>query len=299
MLNRAGVDGGSEATGGWESCQHRRSTGMRSGRGCAPGDGCRGGGRQRNRDVPACGRAAGHQCRHAAQLGDVGDPQLARTGRANWRCTRSDEVGVWCLGPARRLPGRPFDPGSVHQHLDRALSDDDARAEGQLGVHPPSPIGLPPGLLHGADLVGQPGVPDRRAGERAGDSPPGAEVLGDVVPPEGATSRSTCSRLTACRSSWPPVCSGCPSRATTNGGTGRHQRALISRTWATCATGIRATTRSRTLRRNSGGYGFGTSVSTGMIDHSATRLRETGGTSEPPETPARCRPRPAHGSDML
>jgi hypothetical protein len=57
--------------------------------------------------------------------------------------------------------------------------------------------------------------------------------------------------------------------------------ALISRSCATRAAGLPAATRSRTIRRNSGGYAFGTAASTGyrMTDHPATQLRQTGGTS--------------------
>src|SRR5215469_3458208 len=57
--------------------------------------------------------------------------------------------------------------------------------------------------------------------------------------------------------------------------------ALMSRSYATCATGLPAATRSRTFRRNSAGYRLGTSssVSCSMSDHPATQLRKTRGTS--------------------
>ena len=43
--------------------------------------------------------------------------------------------------------------------LDRAVPDHDAQPETQLGVHPAGAVGAKRGVMHAADLLGQPDVP--------------------------------------------------------------------------------------------------------------------------------------------
>ncbi|MDT7700345.1 MAG: hypothetical protein QOJ30_2670 [Pseudonocardiales bacterium] len=66
---------------------------------------------------------------------------------------------------------------------------------------------------------------------------------------------------------------------------------LISRSAATCATRRPAVTRSRTSRRNSGGYRLAyRGRTTGISDHPATRVRRAGGTSTCPAPGAKLGP---------
>jgi hypothetical protein len=74
-------------------------------------------------------------------LGDIGHPQLVRSGAGELAV---DQVG----GDLVRLGVAPFgsaghsgEPGAAHQHRHRAVADHDPAAKPQLSVHPASTIG--------------------------------------------------------------------------------------------------------------------------------------------------------------
>jgi hypothetical protein len=102
---------------------------------------------------------------------DVGDPQLVRCRPGE---VALDQVGrdqIRCGAPPPRPAGHAVDAGPGHEHLDGAMRDDQAAAEGGLGVHPPGPVGAVGGGMHLQDLVGRPHVMNRPGRRRPG--PPG------------------------------------------------------------------------------------------------------------------------------
>jgi hypothetical protein len=89
---------------------------------------------------------------------DVGDPQLV--------CQRPGELPVHQVTRSGGLvfrsraaaPGQALDLGAVHDHLDGAMPDPHAKAQGQLSMNPPGSIGTAGGQVNGLDLLGEPGV---------------------------------------------------------------------------------------------------------------------------------------------
>jgi len=75
-------------------------------------------------------------------LGDVGDPEPVRIIAVE--LTLHEIVGSGDMGHSAK-PGtaaETLDAGSVHEHLDRTVTNRDAEAHGELGVDPSSPVGL-------------------------------------------------------------------------------------------------------------------------------------------------------------
>jgi len=75
-------------------------------------------------------------------FGDVGDPEAIRVVSAEMTL---DKIA------RRRHMGHPAEPGSpreplnarsLHEHLDRAVADDDAQTHCEFGMNPSCPIGL-------------------------------------------------------------------------------------------------------------------------------------------------------------
>jgi hypothetical protein len=79
--------------------------------------------------------------------------------RANCRSTRSTAVG--CTRTRRHLRRPLRQAGPAHQHLHRAMPDNDPAAEAELGVHPAAAVGATRPVMHVADQVGQPHVSNR------------------------------------------------------------------------------------------------------------------------------------------
>jgi hypothetical protein len=188
-----------------------------------------------------------------------------------------------------RAPGHAGQPGAAHQQRDGVVADDDAVAKAQLGMHTQGAIGAARILVQLDDQVGQPGVADRPLGWWPG--PPGVLARGRHVQDLagdlhwnafggltatawnrllGHHSRTSSiarrmARSSVSSSAMRPLAAASSlfSGLVRPGSKPRSMRscrrqvaidwALISSAWATSAIGRPASTRSRTLRRNSGG----------------------------------------------
>jgi hypothetical protein len=100
-------------------------------------------------------------------LGDVGDPELirARSVELSFDSVGGDVVGLDPLPPA--TPGDARQACSAHQQLDLVVTDEDASAQGELGVDAPAAVDAVGLDMDLGDQVGQHRVSDRALRWRA------------------------------------------------------------------------------------------------------------------------------------
>ena len=94
-------------------------------------------------------------------LGDIGDPQLV--GRVPGELP-VDQVsggrGLWSR-PSSLAAGQALETSATHQQLHRPMTDADAMAHGQFGMHPPGTVDPTGGDVDLADQITEPDMPDR------------------------------------------------------------------------------------------------------------------------------------------
>jgi hypothetical protein len=123
-------------------------------------------------------------------LGDVGDPQLVRRWAGE---VAIDEIHrgrgvVTRAGPS--MIRQALDPGAAHEQRDRAVPDDDAPAQRQLGVHPWGAVDAERRGVHLNDKVGQPDLAHRTQ-RRCPAAPVVVARVRDVEDPAGDVDRES------------------------------------------------------------------------------------------------------------
>jgi hypothetical protein len=94
-------------------------------------------------------------------FGDVGDPQLVRTGAVE---LPFDEIGrgrSLMQRPSPAVPWQPLQVRSPHQHLHRVVPDADTHANRQVGMDAACPVGAARCRVGLDDQIRQPGMADR------------------------------------------------------------------------------------------------------------------------------------------
>jgi hypothetical protein len=94
-------------------------------------------------------------------LGDIGDPQTVWFIAAEPAFDQVASAGDVRDPPEARASGHAGDPGPAHEQLDRTATDEEALAQDELGVDPPSPVAGPAVEVDSADQLGEECVPDR------------------------------------------------------------------------------------------------------------------------------------------